>query len=88
MIAELLRAVHSSLSTSPSQLAQMEFEDPDYDANFEFDAPRYYDFESMNEGTPGDKWFETAPDGPGCKADKSKSLKQHKLGQSHNLLTE
>lgn len=50
----------------------MDFDDPQYDANFEFDAPRYYDFEFMNEGTPGDRWFDTAPDGPGCKADKSK----------------
>eukprot|EP00878_Enallax_costatus_P032392 GHUV01035597.1.p1 GENE.GHUV01035597.1~~GHUV01035597.1.p1 ORF type:complete len:243 (+),score=76.56 GHUV01035597.1:82-729(+) len=24
----------------------------------------------MNEGTPGDSWFDTAPDGPGSKADK------------------
>lgn len=52
----------------------MDFDDPEYDANFEFDAPRYYDFQAINEGTPGDKWFDTAPDGPGCKADKSKHL--------------
>jgi len=38
-----------------------------YDARFEFDAPRYYDFETMSGGTPADKWFDTAPDGPGCK---------------------
>jgi hypothetical protein len=38
-----------------------------YDARFEFDAPRYYDFESMSQGTPADSWFDTAPDGPGCK---------------------
>lgn len=44
----------------------------DYDAKFEFDAPRYYDFDSMTVGTPGDKWFDTAPDGPGCKADKGR----------------
>eukprot|EP00775_Hariotina_reticulata_P002311 gene2311-2619_t len=46
----------------------------DYDAKFEFDAPRYYDFDSMAGGTPGDKWFDTAPDGPGCKADKGVAI--------------
>jgi hypothetical protein len=38
-----------------------------YDARFEFDAPRYYDFQAMSQATPADKWFDTAPDGPGCK---------------------
>lgn len=64
--------VHSTHNTATTMQIQMDFDDPNYDANFEFDAPRYYDFEAMNERTPGDKWFETAPDGPGCKADKSK----------------
>lgn len=48
---------------------------PDYDEKFEFDAPRYYDFESTEGGTPCDKWFDTAPDGPGCKPDKGKRVR-------------
>jgi hypothetical protein len=38
-----------------------------FDTRFEFDAPRYYDFQAMSPGSPADKWFDTAPDGPGCK---------------------
>lgn len=46
----------------------MEMEqDEMFDARFEFDAPRFYDFEAASQGTPADKWFDTAPDGPGCK---------------------
>ncbi len=44
----------------------------EYDSRFEFDAPRFYDFEALGRGgSPhGDHWFSTAPDGPGCKPDK------------------
>uniref|UniRef100_A0A383VSF2 TPX2 C-terminal domain-containing protein n=1 Tax=Tetradesmus obliquus TaxID=3088 RepID=A0A383VSF2_TETOB len=43
----------------------------DFDERFEFDAPRYYDFEAMDGGgTPCDKWFDSAPDGPGVKPEK------------------
>jgi hypothetical protein len=45
-------------------------QDDNYDARFEFDAPRFYDFEKMSGGTPVDKWFDTAPDGPGCKPER------------------
>jgi hypothetical protein len=46
----------------------------DYDERFEFDAPRYYDFEAMDGGgTPCDKWFDSAPDGPGNKPEKGGS---------------
>jgi hypothetical protein len=49
-------------------------QDDMFDARFEFDAPRYYDFEAMSTGTPADKWFETAPDGPGCKPDSKNTI--------------
>jgi hypothetical protein len=49
-------------------------QDDMFDARFEFDAPRYYDFEAMSSGTPADKWFETAPDGPGCKPESENTL--------------
>lgn len=51
-----------------------------YDARFEFDAPRYYDFQATSSGTPADKWFDTAPDGPGCKPESERS--------SYNLHTQ
>jgi hypothetical protein len=41
-----------------------------FDGRFEFDAPRFYDFEAMSGGTPADKWFDTAPEGPGCKPER------------------
>lgn len=47
--------------------AATEQQDDLFDARFEFDAPRYYDFQAMSPGSPADKWFDTAPDGPGCK---------------------
>jgi hypothetical protein len=36
------------------------------DERFEFDAPRWYDFDSMtSDRSPADAWFDTAPEGPG-----------------------
>lgn len=36
------------------------------DERFEFDAPRFYDFNTMtSDCSPADAWFETAPEGPG-----------------------
>lgn len=45
-----------------------------YDERFEFDAPRFYDFEAMTGDTPADKWFETAPEGPGRKPERKSSM--------------
>lgn len=40
----------------------------EYDVRFEFDAPRFYDFQKADmDMTPADQWFRTAPDGPGVK---------------------
>jgi hypothetical protein len=36
------------------------------DERFEFDAPRFYDFQTMtSDCSPADVWFDTAPEGPG-----------------------
>jgi hypothetical protein len=47
----------------------MEVQQPAHvlDERFEFDAPRFYDFEAGSPASPADKWFDTAPDGPGHK---------------------
>lgn len=67
-----MHTVHSSRCAG-QMATELEREQADlYDARFEFDAPRYYDFESMSQGTPADKWFDTAPDGPGCKPESKK----------------
>lgn len=43
----------------------------DVDERFEFDAPRWYDFNRMtSDASPADAWFETAPEGPGMKPPK------------------
>ncbi|WIA10445.1 hypothetical protein OEZ85_010637 [Tetradesmus obliquus] len=59
--------VQSSGAPSAMEVDQV----ADFDERFEFDAPRYYDFEAMDGGgTPCDKWFDSAPDGPGVKPEK------------------
>ena len=36
------------------------------DERFEFDAPRFFDFQTMTSNhSPADAWFDTAPEGPG-----------------------
>ncbi|GBF89448.1 hypothetical protein Rsub_02020 [Raphidocelis subcapitata] len=38
------------------------------DERFEFDAPRFFDFQTMtSDCSPADAWFDTAPEGPGMR---------------------
>jgi hypothetical protein len=60
-VPELLEHPFTSRRLPPRPACKMEV-----DQRFEFDAPRFYDFQTMTSGfSPVDTWFETAPEGPG-----------------------